>query len=807
MAARGSLGCLQVGEVLFDAEERALWVEGRRVQLSPRLAALLDRLVRSAPRTVAKNDLLDDVWKGSVVSEAALTQRIKELRAILGDEARHPRYIETVARRGYRLVAPVRAVRPPEGDAAIGVPSPPAPPEAFAPSARKRPGGWWRWLAAAGGGLLLAGVAVLWSVGDRHEVTRSGPVPPIRRSLAVLGFANLASRPAEEWLEEAFRHLLATELSAGGRLRVAAPDVIQRVRLELNIASGGPLGAATAHRVGQAAGVDLLVTGGFLVQGEWPGGVLRLDVAVQEVSRGETLITVAVTRPLTEMLELVNEAGTRLREGLGLPALTAPEREALAALLPSSPPAARSYALGLVALNRFNFTGALDSFQAAAAADPESPVVQAALADVWDWIGDQQRALEASRLAWQLSGRLPREVQLVAEEGFRERLGDWPRAVELARALYEFFPDNLDYGLSLVSVLAKSGDDRQAEAVLAALRRLPEPLGSDPRLDLAEAWLADAAPARKLAAAARAAASAEAAGAQLLLAAARLQQGMAWRTMGDLPQALAAFDEARRIRLAAGDAWGVGRALEQLAALALDRGDVAAAAAAYEEALAIARAAGATEAGTHLLCDVARTAIAAGDFASARAALAEARETLPTPGGIGTMRKVELEFGFLAAAEDRPAEAAAIAERLLAASGGDLKSVTAARAALLRAQALAAGPPGPEAVRAAADAVRAAHEHGDFALALGAAIVEARTSHDPTDLHRALRQLEQIRDEAARRGLTPIELEALAAIGELHARRGDRGRARDLLAEVTQRARRQGLLLLARRAERQLATK
>ncbi len=801
---REPLGCVRLGETVFDAADGVVWVEGRRIQLSPRLAALLERLVRSAPRTVSKEDFLDEVWEGAIVSEAALTQRIKELRAVLGDDARHPRYIETVARRGYRLIAPVSPATAPPPDAAAEVPllPTPPPPSASQPAKARR----WAWGLAGAGALILAGAALLWSVGSRHQMSRTGSAVPIRRSVAILGFSNLTARPDDEWLDQALRHLLATEISISGRLRVVSGEVVHRVRQELTLAPSGPLAAETARRAGQAAGVELLLTGSFLVEGEGPTAKIRLDLVLQEASQGELLATLAVSRPLGEFLAIVDEAGVRLREALGLPPLSAPEREALAALLPVSAEAARFHAQGVIALRRFNVTGALESFQRALEADPSSAVVHAALADAWDWVGDQERAREASRLAWQLAGHLPREAQLVAEQGYRERLGDWLRAAEVARVLWEFFPDNLDYGLSLVSVLAKSGDDHQARLVLAALRGLPPPLGQDPRLDLADAWMSDSDPDRKLAAAERAAAAAEVTGARLLLAAARVQQGMAQRAKGELSAARAAFEEARRIRVAAGDAWGVAKVLEHLASLAHDGGDVAAATAACAEALAIARGAGAKADSARLLAQLARIAVDAGDLASARAALHDARQALPVTGDAAMRRALDLEDGFLALAEGRTGEAVAIARRLLASSDRGPKSPAMARATLLLAQALAAGDATAETAPAAEDAVRAAKDSGDAALALSAAIVRARVSAATGDRAAALHQLETIGDRAARQGLTLLELDALVAVGEVYARRGDRHRAKGALVEAARRARQRGLLLVARRAEGLLAT-
>jgi len=578
------------------------------------------------------------------------------------------------------------------------------------------------------------------------------------------------------------------------------------VRQELALAPSGPVSAETAQRVGLAAGVELLLTGSFLVEGEGAAARIRLDVALQEAGQGEPLSTLSVTGALDEFLALVEEAGARLREALGLPPLSAPERETLAALLPASEEAARFHAQGVIALRRFNFTGALESFQRAVSADPSSAVAHVALADAWEWVGDQERAREASRLAWQLAGRLPREAQLVAEQGYRERLGDWPRAAEVARALWEFFPDNLDYGLSLVSVLAKSGEDHQASLVLAALRGLPPPLGRDPRLDLAEAWMADADPDRKLAAAERAAAAAEVTGARLLLAAARVQQGMAQHAKGELGGARAAFEEARRIRVAAGDAWGVAKVLEHLASLAHDAGDVAAALAAYTEALAIARGAGATADSVRLLAQLARTALVAGDLASARATLNDARQVLPVTGDAAMRRALDLESGFLALAEGRTGEAVAIARRLLAAPDGGRKSPATARAALLLAQALAVEDATAETASAAEDALRAANHSGDASLALSAAIVQARIGAATGDADSALHRLNTVGEQAARHGFTPVELDALLAVGEVCARRGDRQRARGVLAEAARRARQRGLLLAARRAENLLAT-
>ncbi len=75
---------------------------GRNLQ--PKVMAVLCSLARQAPRVVSKEQLLEDVWGETFVTDEVLTNAIWELRQALGDSARHPRYIETIRGRGYRLL-------------------------------------------------------------------------------------------------------------------------------------------------------------------------------------------------------------------------------------------------------------------------------------------------------------------------------------------------------------------------------------------------------------------------------------------------------------------------------------------------------------------------------------------------------------------------------------------------------------------------------------------------------------------------------------------------------------------------------
>src|SRR5881296_3539488 len=77
----------------------------RAISLRPKTSAVLCYLAERPGMLVSKEELLDAVWGGIAVTEATLTKSISEIRDALHDEVRHPRFVETVHRRGFRFVS------------------------------------------------------------------------------------------------------------------------------------------------------------------------------------------------------------------------------------------------------------------------------------------------------------------------------------------------------------------------------------------------------------------------------------------------------------------------------------------------------------------------------------------------------------------------------------------------------------------------------------------------------------------------------------------------------------------------------
>ncbi len=112
-------------EFTLDVRERRLLRGTEAVRLPPKAYDVLVALVQQRGHLVTKDELLKRLWPGTFVEEGSLNVCVSALRKALGEDARRPTYIETVARSGYRFIAAVRC--DPAGE------------KAFAPSARARP--------------------------------------------------------------------------------------------------------------------------------------------------------------------------------------------------------------------------------------------------------------------------------------------------------------------------------------------------------------------------------------------------------------------------------------------------------------------------------------------------------------------------------------------------------------------------------------------------------------------------------------------------------------------------------------------
>ena len=523
------------GEFEVFPSQSALWRAGLRVPLMPKPMATLLVLVEHAGETVSKDHLLSEVWPDTAVEENNLTQSISTLRKVLGEKRGENRFIATEPGRGYRFVAAVTRIE----DAPL------APETVMAPasngnllhsSSRRRP--WWLFVLAAAGLLCLA--AAVWFL-MRH------PSGIGRKSVAVLRIRDLSKGSSEAWLQTALSEMLTSELASGGKLHAIPAEDVVRWRSDLGTASDGAGQSEVLRLARRNFRVDTFVVGSYVIAGTCPECRVRVDLGLIDARTGDNLETIIDEGPAKDLLDLTTRLGAKLRAGLGVAGAAEPPAWPAASAM-------REYAEGLKALRRVDPMAARDHLQAAESADPGNALIHSALADAWTALGYGSRASEENRRAYELSSSLGRLDQLGIEARYRAGAQQWDRAIEIYRDIFRLFPDSLEDGLNLARAQSRALKNADSSSTLQILRRLPNPSGNDPRIDLIEAQNAgstsDFLKTRDYAR--RAANEAKFRGARYLFARARLLEGGAMQNMND-PNYYAVQTEARKVCEELGD--------------------------------------------------------------------------------------------------------------------------------------------------------------------------------------------------------------------------------------------------------------
>jgi eukaryotic-like serine/threonine-protein kinase len=441
-----------------------------------------------------------------------------------------------------------------------------------------------------------------------------------RRSVAVLAFDNLSGRGDTRWLSTALGEMLTTELAAGEKLRTIPGETVAREVAVISAPSGQALGEDSLRRLRQNLGADYVVLGSYLDLGRASQGQVRLDVRLQETATGNTLATLSERGKETQLDDLVSRAGYDLRDKLRIGEVTSGEAASLKLSQPSNPRAMRFYAEGLARLREFDALGARDLLQKACAADPNFALAHSALADAWNSLGYSAATQQEAAKADQLSTGLPREQRLWIQGRNWGLHADWTRAAQAYRSLFDFFPDNIEYGLSLADALTRGGKSVDSLAVLSALRKLASPSGNDPRIDLFEAAAQDSLAnfSGEEAAAKQGEVKARASGVKLFLARALEAESRSLGNRGMWKEAGQAAGQAKDIYAAVGDKDAVARNLRMEGNVLYKHGDYADAAKQFRTALQIEHEIGNDGGAAYTLADYANALWDAGDWAGAR---------------------------------------------------------------------------------------------------------------------------------------------------------------------------------------------
>jgi TolB-like protein/DNA-binding winged helix-turn-helix (wHTH) protein/Tfp pilus assembly protein PilF len=301
----------EFGPFRLDPDSRLLMRDDRVVSLSPKAVETLLALVEDSGRLVEKEALLKKVWPDVIVEEGNLTQNISVLRKALG-EGGDRQYIQTIPKRGYRFVAPVRYSGPIEAVATTA---------AETDVATRRSSRRWVLIALFA---TTALIAALWFSNKSGSRAHSVRAP----SIAVLPFKNLSSDREHEYFADGM-----TDALIGGLANVRAVRVISRTSVMQYKDR-----TAAVKEIRNALKVDFIVEGSVLLS----SSRVRITAQLIDAAADRHLWSQSYEGAVVDVLTLQAEAA-RAIAGEIRGTLSAEERARLDQARPVQPDALDAY--------------------------------------------------------------------------------------------------------------------------------------------------------------------------------------------------------------------------------------------------------------------------------------------------------------------------------------------------------------------------------------------------------------------------------------------------------------------------------
>jgi DNA-binding winged helix-turn-helix (wHTH) protein/TolB-like protein len=297
----------QLGDRLVLPALNRIRGPGGEAHLEPKVMAVLMCLAEHAGEVVCRDSLYEAVWGNTVVTDQALTNCVSELRHHLGDDRTRPRFIETMPKTGYRLIATVKDV----------------------PMESAANGRAWRGLpdrfdvgTYAAVALL---VAVLIALGVWSQLGSGGYQP--QPTVVSLPFENAGGDDAIDYLRVALPDEITTLLTESPNLAVRSFEPGE---------TADPLAVARARKVGH------VITGHYYLEGS---NQLAIAIEAQNVEHERLVWRARITVPADDLLAMRERIAERIRSGL-LPALGA----SVTTEVPTDPYNANAYRLYLRSL-------------------------------------------------------------------------------------------------------------------------------------------------------------------------------------------------------------------------------------------------------------------------------------------------------------------------------------------------------------------------------------------------------------------------------------------------------------------------
>src|SRR5712692_3598410 len=421
------------GAFEVDLAAGELRKHGIKIKLQEQPFQILAMLLEHAGEVVTREDLRERLWPADtfVDFDNGLNAATSKLRQALGDTAENPRFVETLARRGYRFLAPVERPTPAPLPAVISLEAAAASARpALVPLHRSR-----RWMGAAVLALLLSVLAALLFElnpgGLRDRVFGKKSI----RSLAVLPLENLSRDADQEYFADGMTDTLITDLG-----KIAGLRVISRTSSMHYKGTG-----KTLPEIARELNVDAVIEGAVLRSGDH----VRITTQLVEAASDRHLWAESYERELRDVLTLQGEVARDVAKQVNIK-LSQEEQTRLASAHPVDPKALEAYLKGRYELYKMTLEGTKKSIDYFAQALDKDPTY----ARAWAGLSEALSLPSVPQGTWDSH---PQEVLAKAKAAAL-------RALELDGALSE---GHLSLGLVLEREWLWSGAEKEYQRAIA----------------------------------------------------------------------------------------------------------------------------------------------------------------------------------------------------------------------------------------------------------------------------------------------------------------------------------------------------
>lgn len=301
------------------------------VQLEPKVMAVLGVLASKPGEVFSRQELEDSVWQDTVVGYDALSKAINKLREALQDDKKNPRYIQTLSKKGYRLVAAVSHEAPMQEDTPTR--------EEIRVEKKRAPSAWW--MIAT----LLIGVGLLvvvsnWETGKRHVQ----PTPELiqkqvdeKPTIVILPFQNIGQSKLDDYLADGLTSDLTTNLSKLSGLWVTASNAAQVYKDH----------KPTPNTIKEQFNARYVLSG----EVNKHDNKIRINAHLTDVDNGNILWAERYDRQLTDLFAVQDEVTRKILQSLSV-TLTNEEKKRLSSRFTDNLLAYEYYQRGQVLLSR-----------------------------------------------------------------------------------------------------------------------------------------------------------------------------------------------------------------------------------------------------------------------------------------------------------------------------------------------------------------------------------------------------------------------------------------------------------------------